>query len=70
MVPEVGLEPTQSYPYGILNPARLPISPLRLQKESTAEIYANDHLKKRNYSMAILCICSAHLISRLAIELP
>lgn len=70
MVPEVGLEPTQGCPYGILNPARLPISPLRLQEKLAAEIYANDHLKERNYSMAILCICSAYLISFLAIELP
>ncbi len=67
MVPEVGLEPTQSCPYGILNPARLPISPLRLHKESTAEIYANDHLKERNYSSDWSFACS---ISRLSIELP
>ncbi len=29
MVPEVGLEPTLCCQNGILNPARLPISPLR-----------------------------------------
>ena len=29
MVPEVGLEPTQGYPYQILSLARLPVSPLR-----------------------------------------
>ena len=29
MVPEVGLEPTRTKVHGILNPARLPVPPLR-----------------------------------------
>ncbi len=34
MVPEVGIEPTRGCPRGILNPVRLPISPLRRFKFS------------------------------------
>ena len=59
--------PTGSEPHGILNPARLPLSPLRLQLKLSAAIYANDLLKERNYNMAILCICSAYLLHNLSI---
>ena len=33
LVPEVGVEPTHPCGYGILSPARLPVSPLRLTGE-------------------------------------
>ena len=32
LMPEVGLEPTRAKAHWILNPARLPISPLRLKR--------------------------------------
>ncbi len=32
-LPEVGIEPTRSCPHRILSPARLPVSPLRLNKK-------------------------------------
>ena len=38
LVPKDGLEPSQGCPYWILNPARLPIPPLRLYK-SIANLY-------------------------------
>ena len=40
MVPEVGLEPTLCCQNGILNPARLPISPLRQDQRGAKYIFA------------------------------
>lgn len=37
-MPEVGLEPTRGCPHRILNPARLPISSLRLHSEWATNI--------------------------------
>ena len=42
MVPEVGLEPTLCCQNWILNPARLPISPLRQDLRGAKYIYASD----------------------------
>ena len=44
MVPEVGLEPTLCCQNGILNPARLPISPLR-QGFARRRVYICTHVR-------------------------
>ena len=41
MVPEAGLEPALCYQNWILNPARLPISPLRQDLRGAKYIYAS-----------------------------
>ena len=45
MVPEVGIEPTRGCPRRILNPVRLPISPLRHSSSL--------HLRNRKYTITL-----------------
>jgi hypothetical protein len=59
MVPEVGLEPTLCYQNWILNPARLPISPLRQDLRGAEYIFA--WVMTPVFKSNILCKSSPHI---------
>ena len=52
LVPEAGLEPAHPRGRGILNPLRLPISPLWLRRESIAALLQDARAKKMQWAIA------------------